>query len=812
MPDEKLTGAINATDLPALVAELYPESGAEPGKGDTVQAVWREEENASFSLYRAKSGAWLFRDHATNETGNAYHFLTRILKWSPRKAAETLFDVAGDFEAMPLDLEERTGPQACPAVPVPPALREAHKQRFVRTIKNRSVPPALQERGFTIEDVKALGIAEQRGDAYFPVLGPDGTLLNIKRRKSQPEHKNDRYRGLAGHGSPAWCSPNMAEAHADTVIVVEGELNAMALSRVFQDQPQYAFMGVAGANMHLHLEALRGRTVYTYADDDDAGREAKRRWAHEAVGVEAEDVYVCPPLPGGLDACDTMAQYGREELAARFEVALGDAHHVPQGNGSNGDVDLFLYERNEVGDTERVRALHGPNILYTPQLGFMYYDNTEMGQNRWITDMGTAYVDSLVVDTYTRLQEEAGKLDKDERKVWTKYALNRKNDGPIRRIVNRLKHVPNSTASLGSFDRDPMLLHVRNGTIDLRTGKLREPSREDMITKMAPVTYDPDAPPPEKWLEFQRQICGGDEELLRFKQRALGYSLTGNTDEECLFIAYGKGANGKSTEQHVIGAILGDYASTTQFSTFTPQRNEGPRTDIARLSGARFVRASEGSATHQLDEGLVKQTTGQDPVVARFLYRAEFEFVPQWKIWLATNHKPTIKGVDEGIWRRIKLLPYTFTIPPEQRDRRLRERLMEERQGILNWLIEGCLLWQEHGLGEAASVAQAVHEYQRESDVLAYFIEECCELGEGFSVPVRDLFRTYQTWARANGIQKPYPMQSFSKMLTERGFEWSKQRPSVPGQKRKGKVAAVRVGLRLSSEGENLAAGLDVEL
>ncbi len=319
-----------------------------------------------------------------------------------------------------------------------------------------------------------------------------------------------------------------------------------------------------------------------------------------------------------------------------------------------------------------------------------------------------------------------------------------------------------------AFDRDPWLLNVANGTLDLRSGVLRPADRADRLTKLAPVAYDPAARCPT-WLTFLDRVLDGKAEVIAFLQRAVGYSLTGDISEHCLFLLFGTGRNGKSTFLETLSATLGDYAMTTPTDTLLVRREGGIPNDLARLPGARLVSASESEAGRNLAEALVKQLTGGDTISARFLQAEFFDFKPSFKLWFRTNHKPTIKGTDDGIWSRIKLIPFTQRIPDSEMDKRLPERLVAELPGILTWAIDGCLAWQREGLGTPTAVAQATAEYRGEMDVLATFLADCCEVGPDHRCTAKELYGAYTRWAEESG-ERVASQKAFGLRLAERGF------------------------------------------
>jgi putative DNA primase/helicase len=254
-------------------------------------------------------------------------------------------------------------------------------------------------------------------------------------------------------------------------------------------------------------------------------------------------------------------------------------------------------------------------------------------------------------------------------------------------------------------------------------------------------------------------------------QKAVAYSLTGSTREQCLFILFGLGANGKSTFLNVIGSLLGEYARQTRTETILVKRGDQIPNDVARLAGSRFVSAIETESGRRLAEGLVKQMTGNDRMTARFLHREFFEFEPTFKLWLAVNHKPKIMGTDHAIWRRIRLIPFAVTIPENERDPDLIDKLKEELQGILRWAIEGLNPWLEKGLGLPEVVRAATEEYRTESDLIESFLEECCEVDHNSEISKKALYDGYVDWCKGSGEEKhSATKKEFGARLSEKGF------------------------------------------
>jgi putative DNA primase/helicase len=320
---------------------------------------------------------------------------------------------------------------------------------------------------------------------------------------------------------------------------------------------------------------------------------------------------------------------------------------------------------------------------------------------------------------------------------------------------------------IDAFDGKPFAFNCGNGIVDLRTGELHPHDRAEMHTKLSPVMYDPSATAP-KWETFLDRIFASDESLIRFVQRAAGYSLTGDVSEQCLFIAYGTGANGKSVFLKTIAALVADYGQATRTETLMVKRHVGVSNDIACLRGARFVSAFETDEGQRFAESNVKQLTGGDKIRARFLFKEEFEFAPQFKLWLAANHKPEIRGQDHAIWRRIKLIPFNVTIPQDERNAHLDAELQDELPGIFAWAVRGCMAWQSEGLGVTEAVKQATADYQFEMDALAEFFADRCEMDAHYEVSATEIYAAYKSWCQASG-EEPESQKWLAVRLKERG-------------------------------------------
>jgi P4 family phage/plasmid primase-like protien len=445
----------------------------------------------------------------------------------------------------------------------------------------------------------------------------------------------------------------------------------------------------------------------------------------------------------------------------------------PAAQGSKAAPIVSGFAPTDTGNGERYAAQHGGDVKHTAGLGWLHYD-----AGRWIPDR-TGEVQRRAKATAISINIEAGQTSDDgHRKQLREWAGKSESMAKRDAMIRAAQSEPQITALAEQFDANKWLFNTANGTIDLRTGKLQDHRREDLITKFSSVAFDPQAKCPT-FRAFLSAIMGKDAALVEFVQRAVGYSLTGDTREQCFFVLHGNGSNGKSTLLDTLRELLGDYGMQTKPDTLLARREEGINNDVARLRGARFVTAVETGEGKRLAESKIKEMTGGDYITARFLFKENFDFKPEFKIFLATNHKPEIKGTDDGIWRRVRLIPFNVRFwnaqrgesgPPELRaNKLLLEQLRAELPGILTWAVEGCLKWQRDGLTAPKAVLEATNKYREEEDVLGAFLKDCCVIGPKCHTTSKALNDVYAQWCEANG-EKPISKIALAKKLQERGF------------------------------------------
>jgi putative DNA primase/helicase len=430
---------------------------------------------------------------------------------------------------------------------------------------------------------------------------------------------------------------------------------------------------------------------------------------------------------------------------------------------------------------------YGERIRYCERAGGWLIWN---GSTWALDDDGEIF--RLAHESADRIADAASEIrDLEERKKGLSFAIALRKHRAIENVVAIASTLDD--VAIGDperFDADRRLLNVANGILDLRTGSLAPHLPSRLMTRAVPVPYEPEARC-DRWLQFLSEVFAGDTDLIDFIRRAAGYSLTGETTEQCLFVAYGPGANGKSTFLDVLSRVCGSYCATSSSETFMQRKAEAPTNDLARLRGARVVLSVETGEDRRLDESFVKWTTGGDRVVARFLFREHFEFRPSFKLWLACNHRPLIRGADAGIWRRIRLVPFAQTFAGDRCDRRLGEKLEAELPGILAWAAAGYREWQDNGLGMAQAVRVATKSYRSDMDLFGQFLSDRCVRDELHEVTAGELYAVYRRWADDAG-ERPQSQRWLGLRLSERGFR---------SRKSMGIKHWVGVGLRRDVEG-----------
>jgi len=421
------------------------------------------------------------------------------------------------------------------------------------------------------------------------------------------------------------------------------------------------------------------------------------------------------------------------------------------------------------GNGDRLVAQYKDSVRYCKTFdAWFLWDGIRWGRDE------TCRMLALAKRVARTIHIEASTVSDDRREKVGKWAL-------ASGMLARLKAMttcacPAVAVTPEEFDAHPTLLNCQNGTLELDTLTFRAAKREDLLTKCCGVDYDPSATCPA-WLAHLDLIFGGDVEVISGFQQMAGYSLLDGNPEQVMFILLGRGKNGKSVTLRVLSEVLGDYAVNIAAESLMVKRNDTIRSDLARLMGARLVTSAEGGEGAALDEGAVKQLTGfDDKITVARKYENEFEFTPSAKIWFATNHAPKIRGTDDGIWRRIWLIPFEVQIAEEQRDPQITEKLLQEKQGILNWMLDGLRQYhaQGHRLQPAAKIVAATRAYRRESDVFGRFLADEMVFDPLGSIDRSALYRIYTEWCKEEG-ELSVAARTIAKYLRERQVQDAKR-------------------------------------
>lgn len=462
---------------------------------------------------------------------------------------------------------------------------------------------------------------------------------------------------------------------------------------------------------------------------------------------------------------DSCKNYNWQAMREKYEPGVyerrnGTAPASKTTQATTGDLAEYC---TDLGNARRLINQHGGDVRYVQEWGWLVWNGL-----CWEIDQ-TGEVERRAKSTVMSIYQEAASAPEHKKEMLAKHAISSQAAARIGAMIRLAESEADVRLTAADFDTHDWLLTCANGVLDLRTGKVTKPNRDHLLTRAIPTAYDPKADCP-MFLAFLDRIFDSNQALINYIQRLAGYALTGSTGAQCMFVLYGSGANGKSVLLNTLRALLGDYARNAAPETFLQQQQDRIRSDLARLAGCRIVSTVELDEGKRLSEALVKQMTGGDVITARFLNKNEFEFTPHFKVLMATNHKPIIRGTDYAIWRRIRLIPFAVTIPEAERDPLLSERLADELPGILNWAIAGCLEWQAHGLQEPDEVQDATSAYRGEMDLIGQFLEDTCVTGAQMTTACAALYSSYTTWCEESG-ERPVTQRRFGAQMTERGIE-----------------------------------------
>lgn len=648
----------------------------------------------------------------------------------------------------------------------------------------------------------------------------DGSLANRQRLRTSLIAKEGS-RWTKGDEPPiaygVWRIPRMAE-QSDSLLIVEGESNSWAAW-----YHNIAALGVPGADMAGKLtkeDVFPFSKIYVWRDPDTGGATFVKgvRQRLNELDYTGKMFHVQGPHDpnnNGLpvkDLCDlhtlVLAECGVdphefnaisenpatvEKIKNRFkdkldsEVLSNASENVLEAipppppaeppakppkiqkptledKKATKNTIIQQFALTDMGNADRLIKDYGEDILHC----YAWKRWQVWDGKRWNNDEAGG-IERKAEQMVKRIVNEAEKTDdKDVYAEIMNHARRSQSAGQIKAAIELARN--RRPSSPDQFDTDPFVFNVQNGTVNLQTGRLMFHNRTDMITKLSPARYLKTAIAPT-WTEFLRKATGNNPDLLNFIQRIAGYTLTGDTSEHCLFFIHGRGRTGKSVFINTLTHLLGDYGAAVRPDVLMekPYGNNIPN-EIAALVGVRFIATIETESGRKLAEAMLKQFTGGDHISARFLYGEFFRFKPQFKIFLASNHKPVIREQDSAIWERIHLIPFDAYVPREERDLHLEEKLRAEIDGILQWAIEGALMWQRDGLQAPSIVTAATDAYKHEMDVLADFLGDTCILQPGATTIKSSIWNAYLKWCSENKIRHTLSRNAFRQSLLSRGI------------------------------------------
>lgn len=765
---------INETALakyPAIVEELLPGGRVEGHEFKARNPTRADARPGSFSI-NINTGVW--SDFATGDKGkDPVSLWAYVHGISQGEAAKMLGERVGVWKPAPARGKPNTG-------------GKKEKKKFVKQVSpvpaDAPEPRDHYEHG---KPSKRWAYLDQTGGLIGYVCRfdlPDGSkqVLPLVFAEFEGGGRWWTWKSFA-QKRPLYGLEKLAANPDALVAVVEGEKCADALQALF-DPAQLVSVAWPGGGKAVKLAdfgPLRGRRVGIWPDNDEPGVVTAADICKQVEGLAASVSVMKTDLAGrpkGWDIADAVQAdgWGKAEVSGylkdhltpdEFRAAHADLLKQKDPPAAVEDPEAYSraepiqenFEKNvreeqerlsDAGNGRRLVRLFGDRIrFFKEKRNWLIWT----GQY-WCIDH-TLQIIRYAKQTAENIYDEARHLtDWKTQEDMKKFALKSESQRSLEAMVETAKSETGVIIQSAGLDTNPYLLNLSNGTVDLKSGELRNHDRSDFISKISAVDL-PDEPGADcpLWETFLYRIFDGDVHLIRFMQRTVGYSLTGSTDEQCMFYLYGSGANGKSVFLNILAALLGDYCTTVTPETFMARRDSGATPELAKLPGVRGVIANEVGQGRHLDEALVKQFTGKDYVSARSLYQEPIVFRPEFKLFMAGNYKPNIKGTDDGIWRRIHLIPFAVTIPPGERDSRLEQKLIAELPEIMRWAIAGCLEWRRQGLNPPDVVSKATSEYRDDMDTMGRWLSDCCVEVHAAETAASDLYASYKEWAREKG-------------------------------------------------------------
>lgn len=642
--------------------------------------------------------------------------------------------------------------------------------------------------------------ADHIGLGYAADLG-GGPRLVVPFRDGDGIPRGYQARALAKDAAVRWLGPKSPEGASwakvgllsgssdwDEVVVTEGPGDGLTACATGYDAVLIRGAGLAGNPAVVEaVAALVGdRTAVVAGDNDNAGRAFSATLAHALTERGTKAKVVTPPNEGD-DLTDWRAR-NPARFATDFVRAVVEAKVETSTTAALRGRDLKAYPLTDLGNARYVRDFvkaQGSGVRFSPEVGFYLLSAGVWRPDK--LDTTRAYVqeaaDKVAEIARDLMREaEAGTAAEKAAKAWNAWAKHSQSSRGIDAALRELQALRDVAADVATFDARPDLLACRNGVVNLRTGALLPHDPELLLTRRVDLDYRPEATCP-RWEQFLEEVFPAYPDLPAFTRRLVGYGITGSTAEQCFAVLWGTGANGKSVFTDTLTEVFRELTVTTPFSTFEERSSGGIPNDLAALKGARLVMAAEGEQGRPMAEAVLKRVTGRDLIAARFMRKEFFEFRPTFLLLLATNFKPNFKGQDEGLWRRVKLIPWERYFAPAERDHRLSDNLLGEAEGIFAWAVRGAVEWFRSGLGDPPVVTDATKEYRETSDALAGFCPGVFVIDHGATQRVtgKVLFDAYLDWTDEENLpaKERWKRKTFFAALEERGATKKKTNKGV---------------------------------
>jgi putative DNA primase/helicase len=713
----------------------------------------------------------------------------------------------GDLATMSVgdvDVSARATSQDVPASPEDVAALAVKLDRYSTALRRamEDDTDALDAQRYAAERFGLSGgDAVRLGLGYADDLG-GGPRLVVPFRDKEGVARGYQARALEAEAAVRWLGPKSPDGATwakvgyfpgdsgwDEVLVCEGPGDALTGVGLGYDTVGIRGAGLASnPSVVAELAAMIGdREAVIAGDGDPAGR---RFSATLAEALVSRDVRVrILDVPDGLDLTDWRARKP-EGFAKDVIRAIAEATPIASRSAALLAWDEERYSLTDLGGARYLRDYVeslGSGVRYSEETGFYLLEDgvwrrDERQAVRTLAQAVADLVRELARDaSYAAKRDGSSDSDKSRASRLNRYAAHVQTSRGLDSVLRELQAVRGVPASVSDFDAHPDLLAFRNGVVDLRTGVLRPHDPSLLLTRRMDFDYDPNATAP-RWEAFLEEVFPTAPELPAYMQRLTGYGITGHTTEQCFAVHWGKGANGKSVYTDTLTEVFREFTVTTPFSTFEDRGSGGIPNDLAALKGARLVMAAEGEQGRPMAESVLKRVTGRDMIAARFMRKEFFEFRPSFLLGLATNFKPSFKGQDEGLWRRVKLVKWERYFKPEERDHRLGEKLLAEAQGIATWAVRGAMEWYARGLQDPEVVRSATSEYRETSDALAGFLPGVYVRDAAAGrVTGADLFSAYLEWADAENLpaRERWTRRTFFGSLEERGLTKRRDKTGV---------------------------------